>query len=194
MPDDVNPFAPPLAELALKHVPSVDEAMGKVWRWGDRMVIGNNAELEPICFVTGQPAVHGISMVHYWQPKWVYLSLLPGLLPYIVVSPMFCRTIRLKVPVSGVAYQRHNNVVNRGMIVFAVALILAFLSIFLQSSPFFAAACLVGVPSIFMTSRPLVKLSVVKVTDHVLILRNVNAACLAPLPEWPFRSETIGDL
>ena len=159
-------------------------------RRGDRMVIECGAALPPRCFVSGQPTDLAVDVDHVWQPQWVYLLLLPGLLPYFFASPFLSRKLHLRVPIARDIYRGHLKKVTvgfamvvAGILVAASAALLGNLIPSLYS--FIAIGILVGIAGIFVASRQPIRLQVESLQSDVLVLRGVHPACLNGLAdEW----------
>jgi hypothetical protein len=61
-----------------------------------------NYPLPPLCMVCGQPATITRNKKFSWNPGWVYLLLLVGLLPCIIVALIMTRRMRIEAPLCDV--------------------------------------------------------------------------------------------
>lgn len=178
----VNPFAPPAT--AVTAAERVQDVPPVVRRDGDLMVVGPNAELEPICFVTGDPAVTSMDVQAIWQPAWVYLTLIPLVVPYLFVSPWFVQNVSLSVPI-GVRIvekqQRLIKIARFAMLLGCAAAVIAFLA-GVSVLGVIVLECPIVLVAVLATRSP-VSLNVAYADKDILILRNVHPNCLADLPQ-----------
>ncbi|GAB5406328.1 MAG: hypothetical protein Aurels2KO_45590 [Aureliella sp.] len=176
--EPINPFAPP--KTAVTRAEDVRDVPPVVRRDGDLMLVGPDATLAPICFVTGEPALDTVKIDTVWQPAWVYLALLPGLVPYLFVSPWFVQHVSLDVPIGQTVIDAQRRRWQMGLVIiiaFAVAIALAILlggSIWMIIAiGIFLFGCVVG--------RKPVRLNIAYADKELLILRDVHPACLEDL-------------
>src|SRR5437868_5984208 len=70
--------------------------MAKVYlrSYGGRDVV----DLPPVCMVCGAPATVRRNKQFSWQPQWVPILILGGLLPYLIVSLILTKRQRVETP------------------------------------------------------------------------------------------------
>ncbi len=146
------------------------------------MVVGPNAIFAPICFVSGEPAVTTVRIDTYWQPAWVYLTLLPALVPYLFVSPWFAQRISLRVPIGPrvVRSQRRRTMI--GSTVALASIVGGLLAALLGLSAWFAVSIATFFLGIFIAIHRPVRLHIAYADKELLVLRKVHPACLEDLP------------
>lgn len=178
----INPFAPP--SVAITAAAKVEDVPPVVRRDGDLMVIGPNAELEPICFVTGELAVTSMDVRAIWQPAWVYLTMIPLLVPYFFVSPWFVQHVSLSVPIGKRIIEKHERsfkIARFAMVLGCAVAVIAFL-LNVSILGVIVLECPIVLVALIATRSP-VSLSVAYADKDILILRNVHPNCLADLPQ-----------
>jgi hypothetical protein len=87
---DSNPYTPPVAAPPLPPPPPVPSPQGShyYFRDGDFLVVCDGAELPNTCVRTNEPvdpAGWRKKMQITWCPSWVFITLLGGLLPLLIV-------------------------------------------------------------------------------------------------------------
>ena len=55
-------------------------------------------DLPPVCMACGAPATVRKRKLFSWQPQWVPVLILVGLLPYIIVSLVLTKRQRVETP------------------------------------------------------------------------------------------------
>lgn len=176
----VNPFAPP--QVAVTSAKEVSDVPPVVRRDRDLMLVGSGAEFLPICFITGEPASTTVKVDTVWQPPWVYLTMLPGLVPYLFVSPWFVQNISLRIPIGPKVLVRQKRRRIVGCVIAALGLLTCWLAILLGNGSLFALSIAASCLGTGVVLRRPVRLSVAYADRDLLILRNVHSACLDPLP------------
>jgi len=83
--DSINPYESPTTiapELLYRDM----ESMGGAWRSGSLLVVASKAELPERCVKCNQPASGLIKRFRLaWYPPLVYLSLVLGLIPFVIL-------------------------------------------------------------------------------------------------------------
>ncbi|HBE71794.1 MAG TPA: hypothetical protein DDW52_26930 [Planctomycetaceae bacterium] len=176
--EPVNPFAPPrVAEtLASEGVQPIAR------RDGDLMVVGKGARLPSVCFVNGERAIGTITVQTMWQPGWVYLTMIPLLVPYLFVSPFYIQSVTLEVPYGERlrrSYHRRVTLAVSAGACFAVLVVFSWLG---SASGPLGIGIIGMVFCMIMSTRKMIQLSVAYADPEMLILRDVHPACLEELP------------
>jgi hypothetical protein len=176
----------PLAELPDLHARSKHG----VWRDGYQLVMHKQSQLPFICVKTNEPADDWLRCKLYWHPDVIYLSILFGFVPYLIVALAvrsradveigLCRKqivrrrrrlgwawplilISCSLVTAGVVYSRHRGEIG------GLAMFLGMISF------------IVG--GILMISARLVRAA--RITDQYVWIKGVNPAFLARLPPFP---------
>lgn len=176
--EPVNPFAPPrvaktLAEGGVQPIARRD---------GDLMVVGSGARLPEVCFVTGEPAVGTIAVQAMWQPAWVYLTMIPLIVPYLFVSPFYIQSVTLEVPYSERLRRSYHRRVSASVSAgagFAILVVFAWLA---SSGGLLGVGIIGMVCCMILSTRKMVQLSIAYADSEMLILRGVHPSCLDELP------------
>lgn len=182
----INPYAPPASSftLVLPHA-------SYLWRDGNRLVIRFGAELPPYCMLTGGPAPYSHPISQIWQPSWVYILLILGIVPYFFLSPFLYRRVELLVPFGKTIYRRHRRWVNVGIVLMLVGglMVVGFIASSLGqwiSEPV-AALLMLGVFLFLLgmqiASSPPMRLTIIKVEGDLIFVDNVHPDYLARLPD-----------
>ncbi|MEO8269777.1 MAG: hypothetical protein ABI557_08655 [Aureliella sp.] len=184
-----NPYAPPSSSESLQAVKE-HWLSDRVWRDGDRMVIGRGAELRPRCFVTGVDTDCSAEVWSYWQPRWVYALLLLWGLPYFAIAPFVRHYLRLKVPLAPDLLTKRQRQSTRARFIAVYSVCgLAFLFQWREAGvwflPLLCALVLVFFIGIAFARAPLVGLQIERIDSETLVLRNLPKRCLEGLPTWP---------
>ena len=80
------------------------------WAAGDILVVPiHGAQLPPVCPKSGQPTQETLLVKLQWQPQWVYLLLLTGVLPFAIVSLITQKRASILFPMSRGAIERRRN-------------------------------------------------------------------------------------
>lgn len=187
-PPGINPYAPP------PQLPTHDEFFeGGVFRDRQRLVIHSGAALPPRCFVSGQKTRHAVEVRQRWQPRWVYLFLLPGILPYYFVSPHYTRYVTLKVPIAEQLLAAHLRMVWSGLFLLGMCGLMALVAFLLTPFPqlshsfmplTYLPTAVLALIGFLLASSPPSRLDIEHMDESWLILRGVHPNCLESLPEW----------
>ncbi len=189
MTSDLNPYAPPVDTQSLAAMQE-DWAAGQVWRLGNLMVIGNEAELRPRCFLTGEDTDTSMEIKTSWLPGWVYLLILFGIFPYFVVAPFLRRDIRIKVPLSDRYIQSYRKQVRfttlAGLLFIVGWVLFAAINEFGPQMTIRPIVLLVFAYAVawWFVRIPPVRLNIVRADRHVLVLSDLPSNCLEGLPQF----------
>lgn len=184
----INPYAPP------PQSPMYDDfSEGGVFRDRQRLVIRSGAALPPRCFVSGQKTRRAVEVRQRWQPRWVYLFLLPGILPYYFVSPHYTRFVTLKVPIAESLLATHLRMVWSGLFLLGMCGLAALVTFLLTPYPqpgfsfvplTYTPTAVLALIGFLLASSPPLRLDIEHMDESWLILRGVHPNCLESLPEW----------
>lgn len=109
--NDINPYAATIVEQPI-HAAPVLGGLNGLWRRGKLIVVHPLAEMPPICVRTGSAGYKSIKQKLEWRPAWVYLGLLGGVLPLLVLSMILTRRRTLNPWLSEEAYARRRRFLN----------------------------------------------------------------------------------
>lgn len=171
-------------EVTLRHA-------SYLWREGDRLVIRFGAELPAYCMVTGGPAPYSHPISQIWQPRWVYLLLLFGVLPYFVLSPFVHRRVELMVPFGKTIYRKHQRWVNVGIVLIMTGglLVIGFVAgtigqwLSWPVAMLLVGGVLMALIGLQIASSPPLRLNIVKVEQDLIFVEKVHSDYLAHLPD-----------
>lgn len=176
----LNPYAP-TPETVAPRWEGFQEA--DLWCDGQSLMIRSGAVLPARCFVTGQPTNRSVSVQQYWQPKWLYLLLLPGLIPYFLFSPWLRRRVTLNVPVSDLVYDSHLRTVRLGEMMLSASILLLIVWVFtfgflFASRMFLMVAAICGTMGFSLASRQVIALQIASLRGDLLQLHGVHPEVL----------------
>lgn len=120
--DDANPYAAPRAEGQYLH--NAPPYAG-LWRQSGVLVMHRNAPLPDICLKSNQPAKWRIRRNLQWHHPALTLSILAGVLVYLILAMCLTKRATIQLPLSEEWYQ-----LRRRRIIFAWAAGLAGLAVF----------------------------------------------------------------
>lgn len=106
-----NPYAATIVEQPIKAAPVLGGLNG-LWRQGKLIVVHPLAEMPPICVKTGTAGYKSVKQKLEWRPAWVYLGLLGGVLPLLVLSLILTRRRTLSPWLSEETYARRQRFLN----------------------------------------------------------------------------------
>ena len=180
----INPYAPPLSELAPPPVPS-----GQLYRSGKLLVAALGAQLPPICVKTGAPATRFLVRKYSWHPPWAYLGLFGGAVPYVILALILTKRGRLTVGLSDATAAKRNNWILAGWIGVVVLLAGMFVAATNLPEDVIGAASVVGfllvlIWIVIATARATL-LVPTRITATHLFLKGASPALLESLPPWP---------
>ena len=170
----MNPYAPPA---------SVSEPLevfepGLIYRQGDILVIGAGAELPRRCFITGNDTETSVWIKQFWQPAWTYLLILPGVFPYLIVSPIVGKYARLKVPIDPRILRQHSSMFRNALklLVFSIATIV--FAIAMSWYVLVAIGLAFGLGAFIAASRAPITLDIRAMSNQWLYLSGVHPRVL----------------
>lgn len=180
-----NPYAPP---KVLEENRQPDWHDGYVWRSGSQMIIKSGAALPGRCFITGDVTQISVNVSQLLRPLWLYLLILPGIIPFLVLAPFFGKSIQLKVPISRAILDQHIRYVNVGFVLLVIGTLLAIGGgLAFNLSDVLAIGLPLGIlcayTGFLLSSRPPITLHVVRLSGECLVLSNVHEDVLSELPE-----------
>ncbi len=107
----VNPYAATVVEQPVNAAPALGGLNG-LWRKGNLIVVHPFGEMPPICVRTGAAGFKSVKQKLEWRPAWVYLGLLGGLIPLVILSMLLTRRRTLIPWLSEEAYARRRRFLN----------------------------------------------------------------------------------
>lgn len=87
----------------------------QAFREGDLLYMPEDCRLPSYCLWTNERAARRLEVEHGWQPQWIYLFLVFGLVPYFFVSPFFHRRVKYRVPMGRAKYRSAMRIVWLGL-------------------------------------------------------------------------------
>ena len=163
-----------------------------VYHDGKSLFMQKDAVLPHFCLWTNAPAVFRDEATYTWQPSFVYLFLVPFIVPYFLVSPFFSRQIKLQIPVGRAHYRRRMFWINFGFGLLATGAIsitvgiVAELPLWNYFSEFRAVLILGGLLTaligVMLSSSPLANISIRGIKNGYIQIANVHPDYLNRLP------------
>lgn len=101
-----NPFQAPTPVQPVAEKPVPPKQIQGVWSDGQYLVVAQNATLPSVCVVTNQKPVKAITRSFYWHHPAVYISILAGLLIFVILALVLRKNQKLALPVSEMALQK----------------------------------------------------------------------------------------
>ncbi|MCP4765006.1 MAG: hypothetical protein GY875_01915 [Gammaproteobacteria bacterium] len=183
-----NPYAPPASELKVALVP------GGVWRQEKAVVMQRNAELPDRCIHCNALAEPGKLRRVIYLNIWIQLVMLVlflvfnvlALLPIIIVSLIFRKTAKVKIPVCQKHQRRRLRITMASFVLLTVSIVLAVVAArvsLYQNSIFMIAAAIFIVAFVFAIIRGQL-LKAKKIDKERLILKGAKSPFLDSLPEY----------
>lgn len=161
-----------------------------VFRQGKKIVVSRNVPLPPRCVKTGEPTDQFLMREVRWHSQILYLLLLTGILPYLIVALLMQKRHRLRVPLT------RERIVRRRLWLAAGWLgILGGIGLFVCAAVFSKpnndlglylvlaglAAILLGAIVAIAVSNPL---TATYIDNERVWLKGAGRQYLADLPEW----------
>ena len=99
-----NPYrAPQVASAPQVETPS--SAQG-IWSDGNLLVVSKGTKLPPVCVLTNQKSQSEVKRTFYWHHPAVFLSLLAGILIFVILALVLRKSQKLALPLSGPSLQK----------------------------------------------------------------------------------------
>lgn len=92
-----NPFAPP---QSIEELDRVSSSSAELYRDGNLLVVQDGADLPPFCFISNQPISTFFDWKTAYAPKWHFVLILCGILPYFIIGPFLITSVRIRVPLA----------------------------------------------------------------------------------------------
>jgi hypothetical protein len=162
----------------------LDGMQEEIWRDGDTLVFRKGAELPPRCVKSNQPAERSLHRNLQWCTPWVYLGLLGGLLPLLVLVLVLQKKAEARIPLTDEWLHRR-----RMRILTAWLLCLAGVGLPIAGAVMESAAVAIVGGVIFLIGLfyaviavPIVKVK--RIDDDYVWLRGIHPDYLAALPHF----------
>ena len=95
--DESNPYAAPAADISVSPVPC--DSWDGLWRDGKNLVMHKQAALPNVCVKSGvETNETGIPRKLTWHPPWIAVTILLGLLVYVVLALILTKRAKIRIP------------------------------------------------------------------------------------------------
>ncbi len=186
---DPNPYAPPKSPL--QRVLHEDWVKGAVWRDGNKLIIGRNAELPPRCFLTGEDTDCAVEIRAIWPPS---------LFSSLYVIPQTFRDVKLSVPIARRLLLCHLRKTRSAALATVLLMIVCVLfvvsTVGVGNYPEFliVAACsfVLALLGLRLASSDPLRLHIEQLAGNTLVLGQVHPRCLEGLPSLAESGIPIG--
>lgn len=118
---------------AMHGLGAVDEAPD-IYRCGNKLVVRIGTPLPSICVKTNQPADCTLRRKLSWHPPAVFLALLLGLVPYVIIAVCVSRKATLDVPISAATRSKRRTWIGIGLVTLFAGIALIFFGISISSN------------------------------------------------------------
>jgi hypothetical protein len=156
------------------------------WASGDILVVPiYGAQFPAVCPKTGEPTRDELLVKLNWQPQWVYVLLLLGVVPFAIASMVTQKRATIRFPMSApvIARRRIGRIVGIGGFIASIALMIFGGS---QDTPVIFLVALLAMLAALIYMVIAVRLfKVVKITDHFALLRGVHPSFLQLFTQGP---------
>ncbi len=178
------------------HSPSKVEADGNMdaFRKGELLFFRDGSKLPPYCLWTNEQATRWVEVEQGWQPRWIYLFLVLGIVPYFFVSPFFHRRLKFRVPMGQSKYSSAMRFVWLGLWLLIIGVATIGIGIIGSSILFarfglgeFLLICWLGfvaaVLGFNIAAIPIGVLRIVQIENGLFVVRGVHPDFLNRLPK-----------
>ncbi|MEE2686334.1 MAG: hypothetical protein VYB09_08485 [Planctomycetota bacterium] len=169
-----------------------------LYRKGNLLAFHKYAPLPGICLKSNQPATQQLKRNLSWHPPVVYIGLLLGLIPFIILALVLSKkaTIYIGLTDEWAAIRKRKIARGWGIMLLSIALGIGILVMGLTNlmpRSLGALACFTGIGSLILFFIGLWYASFsanvvppARITTDFVYLKGVHPDFLARLPEWPF--------
>lgn len=204
-PSDSGYFACPMCAEKIRKAARICRFCGErvdradlfgVWRDGKRLVMSKNSQLPYRCVKTNEPAETLLRRKLSWHSPLLFVTILAGLLIYIVIALAFSKRADIRVPITHRIANRRSLAIAAGWLSGLGGLCVIILAcIFLSDSqnpigenalPFIIIGGIVFiVVSAVVSAMVASVVRPARITDSHVWLNGVHPDYLAQLPNWP---------
>jgi len=192
-PPEVNPFASPMSTDQAATAPVEAEQMNWLYRKGNLLVMHKNAVLPQRCVKSNQPADGYLRRKLAWVHPAVYLTLLLGLLPLVIVAVIMQKKATIHVGLSAEWFRKRRRTIAIAWAIVAAGMTIAVASGFLAANWRADAGLgialgmllVLGGASYGLIAAPLVVTK--RISRDFIWLKGVHPDFLASLPIWPYQ-------
>jgi hypothetical protein len=160
------------------------------WREGKYLVMSNNGPMPIACVKCGAEPTTYIRKTLTWHHPAIYLTILIGVLIYLIVAMVVRKTAKLQVPVCAACNARRKRNLAIGWLSFILSLVLCYVAVGVMDGNDEAQTW------VALSSAALLLFSVIwavgiqfilakKITDQFVWIKKVGKEMLEPLPEFP---------
>ncbi len=164
---------------------------GGVWRDGKLLVMDKAATLPDRCIKTNGPVDRWLRRKLYWHHPAVFLSVLAGLLIYVILALVLRKSADIQIGLSNAALARRRNAIIAGWLIGLASIgAIAFgIANYSMTAPelsvlLIIGSILAGLIGIVVCSQYASCVSPAKIDDQYVWLRGVHPDYLAQLPVW----------
>jgi hypothetical protein len=190
--EQINPYAAPKTAFpAAPQVPSALPPFAGLWRQGGLLVMHKRAPLPDICVKSNQPATRRITRNLQWHHPAIALTILLGLLVYVVLAIVLTKRATITVPLSEEWFARRRQRILIAWVVGLVSLGLLFGGIALGVSTehgeyflLFVAGIFVGLGALIYGQYGAAMVRPTRMTDDYIWLKGVHPDYLNRLENW----------
>jgi hypothetical protein len=155
-------------------------------------------DLPPVCAQCGEPASDRITKVFSWHPPWIAVTILAGLLIYIILAMVLTKRMTVRVPFCGLHrnhWSKRNLIIGLSAAGIAALGILSFVLVLSRpgnNDELFGFVCLGSalvflVWVIFVAVLQSTSIRPTEITDRTITLRNVSDAFADAVEDADFK-------
>ena len=104
--EPLNPYAAPQYPHGYQPMPQAGNSLAGLWRQGKVLVMHKNAPLPDICLKSNEPATKRLRRKMQWHHPAIALTILLGLLVYIIIAIILTKKATIDVPLTDAWYAR----------------------------------------------------------------------------------------
>lgn len=195
---DENPFASPAEPAKLQAATGPSDMQG-LWRDGNLLVMHKQARLPNLCVKSGVVTnEEGIRRNLQWHPPWIAITILAGLLIYVILALVLTKRATITMPLSEDEKQKRrswlavNWIIGLGSLALVIGCIGGFTVINRPSDEMSIAlmlgivAGIIGMLVALVIGQTVARiLKPTKITETHLWLKGVHESILSQLPAVP---------
>ena len=190
---DGGAYAPPSPPSPMAPVPQL--ISDTLWRKGDLLAFHKYAPLPAICLKSNQPATGQLKRNLAWHPPSVYIGLLLGLFPFVIIALILTKKATIYIGLSDEWFAIRKQKIARAwrivLLSIALGIGLPILGGITQQGPGVICPAALGALVLFLVGVCYGNFGArlvypARITADFVYLKGVHPDFLAQLPEWPF--------